>query len=462
MLDLLRDDTIAALATPCGRAGLGVIRISGPRALAIAETCFRSPAGQTRRIPGSHGVRHGFLHHPASGDRIDEVVLTVFHAPRSYTGEDVAEIGAHGGPVLLDALLDALVAAGARPAGPGEFTLRAFLTGRLDLSQAEAVADLIDARNAAAHHHALRQLGGGLRETLRRLRADLTELLAHAEAWLDFPDEDIEPFALEGMVTLIDRVAAEATRMAESTRRRIHCDRGIRTALIGRPNVGKSSLFNAILGLERVLVSPTPGTTRDVVEATVDIGGYPFILADTAGLGSARDDLDARGMELSRRQMAVADILLLIVSAEDGLTEADRRLLGEAAASHAQTLVCFNKCDLAPSDIPSDLAGTPLLRTSATARDGIAELLGELERLGRDDLAESIAEGSLVNARQAEALRNLSAALAQAKERLFEGDSLELAAVDVRAALEHLGQIDGESASPDLLEIIFSRFCIGK
>lgn len=462
MTDWLREDTIVALATPRGRAGLAVVRVSGREAAAIAGRCFRPSESRTQWPPESHRAVYGTFVEPTSGRAVDEVMVTFYRGPHSYTREDVVEIGTHGGPVVVEAAIAALRAAGARPAGPGEFTLRAFLSGRLDLSQAEAVADLIDARTEAAHRHALQQLAGGLKQRLARMRENLTETLAHAEAWLDFPEEEIEPSSLEEIRTVCRATAETARELAAGAARRRSCEGGIRTVLVGRPNVGKSSLFNSILGMERVLVSPTPGTTRDVVEATVDIDGYPFLIADTAGLGEARDELDAQGMRLSEAWMEQADVIVLIIEAPVGLTEADRQLLDLARQHPGRVLICCNKSDAGQPAELTEGVGVPVVQTTATRAEGIASLLAELRRIAHEDLDEAIQEGALVNARQAEALEDLAAALDRAREPLDAGGELELAAVDLHAALEALGRVDGEGAEPDLLEIIFSRFCIGK
>src|SRR5579859_581908 len=337
-------DTIAAIATPLGEGGLAVIRISGSEALAVAGKSFL-PLGQNSRKPSaaaSHTIQYGKI--VQGGKTIDEVLVAVLRAPRTYTCEDTVEITCHGGILAAKLVLDTVLANGARPAEPGEFTRRAFLNGRIDLTQAEAVADLIHSRTELALAAANEQLAGKLSQRINELRDELMQTLAHVEAHIDFPDEDIAPETRE---QLLKRLAAGVKFMEELLRTANEGQilrRGIRAAIVGRPNVGKSSLLNQLLGRDRAIVSPIPGTTRDTIEETADIRGLPVVFIDTAGLREARDEIEQEGIRRSHESLARAEFILHVLDASEPLADADEKFLAGFAGK--KRILVRNKMDL--------------------------------------------------------------------------------------------------------------------
>lgn len=452
------DDTIAAPATPIGEGGLAVIRLSGREALRIASQVFR-PAGR-HSLPlaeaRSHTVHYGHIIH--QGVTVDEVLLTVLRAPRTYTREDTVEISCHGGPVVTRQVLEALLRAGARLAEPGEFTQRAFLNGRLDLAQAEAVADLIQARTHLAAAAALDQLGGRLSEQIRRQRDDLLNLLAHLEAHLDFPEEDIAPDTRDQLLARLDSAGKTMAALKRTAREGRILRRGIRAAIVGRPNAGKSSLLNLLLGQERAIVSPVPGTTRDTVEETADIRGIPVVFVDTAGLRATDDSIEAEGVRRSRAAAESAELILHVLDVSEPLDPEDASLLQEWRSR--AVIRVLNKSDQ-PSllHLPDGMTGIGMSATSGRGLEALKEAIERLVWLGRVT-AENLPV--TVNARQAEALERGEEGTRRAAEALAAGESLELVALEVRIALGALGEITGETTTDDLLDAIFGQFCLGK
>ena len=446
-------DTIAAIATPPGPGGIGIVRVSGPQARAIADRVFH------RRAPGSwesHRLYVGRVS-AADGATVDEGMAVLMLGPHSYTGEDVLELHCHGSPVVLDRVLAAVLSLGARPAQAGEFTKRAFLNGRLDLAQAEAVAALVRARTADAAQTAAVQLCGGLSAQVAAVRERLVRAKAHVEAELDFGDEDVglDPAAL--MDDVRSAQAAVDALLATAARGEL-LQRGLRVALSGRPNAGKSSLLNALVGSERAIVTPHPGTTRDVIEAAVDIAGIPVTLVDTAGLRDSDDDVERLGVARAEHAAAGADLVLLVLDTARPLAE-QAALLGRADA-----IAALNKCDLpspwSAADEARVAAAHPCVRISATAGIGLDALRqGLLARAGLewgDNLP------AVTSARQHEALARVARSLAAARASLDARVPPELVAVDLQAALEHIGAVTGEVTSDDVLDAVFREFCIGK
>ncbi len=454
------DDTIAAIATPLGEGGLAVVRVSGADALTIADRVFR-PSGRSPQAPSqvaSHTLHHGWV---VGGERVvDEVLLTVMRAPRTYTREHVVEISCHGGLLVAKLVLEAVLEHGARLALPGEFTKRAFLNGRLDLAQAEAVADLIRSRTELALAAANEQLAGKLSHRMNRLRDDLLDLLAHVEAHIDFPEEDIAP---DTMAQLCGRLREAVTFMDEflrSAREGQVLRRGLRAAIIGLPNVGKSSLLNQLLGHDRAIVSPMPGTTRDTIEETANIRGLPVVFVDTAGLREAGDEIEGEGVRRSHAARARAELVLHVLDASEPLTPADEECLREYAA-RAHILVC-NKCDLGRKLVLPQVPGAPAVEVSCVTGQGI-EVLKEAIRqaIWAGEIKAEMLE-VMINARHQEALRRAREAALRTREALEAGHSLELAALDLRLAVNAVGEIVGKTTTEDLLDSIFSQFCIGK
>jgi tRNA modification GTPase len=454
------DDTIAAIATPLGEGGLAVIRISGPRALAVADGCF-VPKGKTSVKPSAaptHTLHYGTI--ARRGDRVDEVMVAVMRGPRSLTREDVVEITCHGGLLSAKSVLDAVLENGARPAEPGEFTRRAFLNGRLDLAQAEAVADLIHARTELALAAANEQLAGRLSERINQLRDEFLKTLAHVEAHIDFPDEDIAPDTRRQMLARLERGAGFMDELLRTANEGQILRRGIRAAIIGRPNAGKSSLLNQLLGHGRAIVSPVPGTTRDTIEETANIRGLPVVFVDTAGLREAGDDIEAEGIRRSREALGRAEIVLHVFDASEPLTAEDERYLMEFAGK--KRILVKNKIDLPPKlELPAEIKLPAVevccLRGSGieALKDGIKELVwaGEIR-------AEMLQV--MINSRHQEALTRARTAAERAIEALRADRTLELVAMDLRIATNAIGEIVGKTTTEDLLDSIFSQFCIGK
>ena len=454
------DDTIAAICTPLGEGGLAVVRVSGPQSLEVADRCFE-PRGRNSCKPSeasTHTVHYGRVLH--EGRLADEVLLTVLRAPRTFTCEDTAEISCHGGLLTARLVLEALLAAGARSAEPGEFTRRAFLNGRLDLTQAEAVADVIHARTDLALAAAHEQLAGSLSKRIRRLRDDLLHVLAHVEAHIDFPDEDIAPDTYEA---LLGRLRAAETFMDEllrTAREGRLLRRGIRAALIGRTNAGKSSLLNALLGRDRAIVAPTPGTTRDTIEETASIRGLPVVLVDTAGLREAGDAIEQEGIRRSQAILAEAELILHVLDRSEPLTAEDGEWLERLAGR--PRIVVVNKTDLPVKAQVSAGDQARAVETSCVSGAGIEAL--------KDAIKESVWAGTIraemlevtINARHQDALRRARKATELTVGALEQSASLELVAVDLRAAVGAVGEIVGETTTEDLLDSIFSQFCIGK
>ncbi len=429
-----------------------MVRVSGRGAEGIARRLVRPwPVAAE-----SHRLYLGRVFDPDSDELLDEVLGALMRAPRTFTGEDVLELSGHGGEANLGRLVEAVVRAGARLAEPGEFTRRAFLAGRIDLTQAEAVAEVIAARSERALRQAQAQRGGALGAAVTGLRARLVELLADVEGRVDFPDEELD-FAPSAQVAAeAAALAGEVASLGRSYVRGRIIAGGIDVALVGRPNAGKSSLLNALVGEERALVDASPGTTRDFVEAEVEIDGLRVRLVDTAG---ERDDggaVEQRGRELGRRRRARADVWVVVVDGEVGFGAVEARLA--AAAGEAAVVVAWNKADRAPVARVDD--GVAVVATSATRGDGLTELRAAIRR-AVGDLGE---EGAVAvsSARQREALEAAAAALAAGGEALGAGEPPELAAVELRVALERLGRVLGAGVGDEVLDAIFRRFCIGK
>jgi tRNA modification GTPase len=450
----LATDTIVAIATATG-GGIGVVRVSGPAASGIARRLMRP----WPEAPESHRFYHGWVHHPGTGEALDEVLGCLMRAPRSYTGEDVLELHGHGGAANLARLLDAVVQSGARVAEPGEFTRRAFLGGRMDLTRAEAVAELIAARSERAVRLAQGHLRGALAERVKALAERLLDVLAEVEAGIDFPEEDLEVREARALTGEVRALAGEVGVLAASYVRGRALMEGIDVVLVGRPNAGKSSLLNALMGEERALVDEAPGTTRDFIEAEMSLGGVRMRLVDTAGEREAEGQIEARGVLLGRRRRARADLVLLVVDGTVGWGELEERIRRETSVP---ALVVWNKCDAARP--PSRGLGTTeegFVALSARTGEGLEQLRRALlERVDSGD--EEDAGVTVSSARQHEAFKVAEEALRRAAAVLAQGAPGELAAVDLRIGLERLQQVTGVSVGSDVLDRVFARFCIGK
>lgn len=454
-------DTIAAIATPLGVGGIGVVRVSGPAAVSIAQRVFVRQSGLPPTSLESHRVYYGFVV-DTQGERVDEALLCVMRRPRSYTREDVAEISCHGGVLTTQRVLEAVLAQGARVAEPGEFTKRAFLNGRLDLTQAEAVIDVINARTVASHRAALRQLDGALSRQLRALREHLLQVSVYLEAGIDFPEEDLELVPSGELGERLEVVATQLTHLLGTFTRGRAVREGLATAIVGRPNVGKSSLLNALLRRDRAIVSPHPGTTRDTIEEALDIDGLLLRIIDTAGIRATTDAIEQEGVRRAREAIERAELLLLVFDGSTALT-ADDYLVLTLTAGKPRVLV-RNKSDL-PACWPPAALGTsdaPCLDLSALKGEGLAALEQALvhQALGHTPLGHD--EVLLTQERHRQCLATALHNVQAAHQGLRQGIPLEFVAFDITEALQQIAEVLGESCTGEVLERIFSQFCIGK
>lgn len=447
-------DTIAAIATAPGRGGIGIVRLSGSRAFAIASVLSGIPAERLQPRYVQYATFRG-----SDGEAIDEGLVLPFVAPASFTGEDVVELQGHGGPVVMDLLLQACLAQGARIARPGEFSERAFLNDKLDLAQAEAVADLIDAQSAAAARGAVRSLQGVFSDCISALVEALVHLRMYVEAAIDFPEEEVDFLADGQVLAMLDTLEQDLDQLLVQTRAATLLREGITVVIAGKPNAGKSSLLNALAGREAAIVTPIPGTTRDVLREQLAIDGIPLHLVDTAGLRTSDDPVEQEGIRRARAEIDRADLLLLLVDASEPAA-APPDLTGSTPERQARILV-RNKCDLsgeAPGMVTA--ATLPTVAISATTGAGIDALRAAIKQaVGAGDLGES---PFVARRRHLDALLRARAALANGRAQLEQHRAGELLAEDLRVAQQALGEITGEFSADDLLGRIFSSFCIGK
>ncbi len=457
---MYQEDTIAAIATPPGEGGLAVVRISGPDAEKIARQIFLRPNGRDNQLR-SHTLYHGRICDPKNLQSIDEVLLTMMRKPRSYTGEDVVEVHCHGGNFLVRQILTVILTQGARQAEAGEFTKRAFLNGRIDLAQAEAVLDLIRAQTAKGAQLALSQASGELSKYVGELREELLDILVQVEAAIDFPEEEIELLQRHHLAQKITALADKINLIAASYDWGRLFREGAKVCICGRPNVGKSSLLNALLGTHRVIVTPVPGTTRDVIEETLTLDGLPVVIWDTAGIRDTDDQVEKLGVELSRQHLEKADALIVVLDGSVKLTADDRALLHSAGAK--KLVMAINKSDL-PLVIDPGLFETGehrrVVRTSALSGTGINELKKTLRELIVGCPIEPPV--TVTNLRHRSELVRSADGLQRAVDTLDRGLPPELAAIDLSDAREALEEIIGMVSNDDILERIFSSFCIGK
>ena len=466
--EMVAQETIVAISTPPGRGGIGMVRVSGPRAVETASAMVR--------------LRHGFEHArarfgeiyavPETGAegeaqepaKLDECVVTYFAGPRSYTGEDLVEIAAHGSPVVLELLVRMALKQGARLARPGEFTERAFLSGRMDLTQAEAVRDLIEAQTAYQARVAAEQMGGALSRRVQPAKQALVELIALLEAGIDFAEDDVDVTPNEEIVTRIDTITPGLETLAGSFERGRLVHSGMTLAIVGRPNVGKSSLFNRLLDKERAIVTATPGTTRDLVTERLAVGGIPIELVDTAGLREGADEAETIGIEKSREALADANLVMLVVESGIPLSEEEQELLRSLRGR--RVVLVRNKCDLGLEGESGEygteaVTEVPTVRTSAVTGEGMDALRGALLEMvkGASDGSET---GMLTTLRYHEAVKGALAGLESARGAAENGIPHEMVLLDLYEGLRQLDSLTGETTADDILNLIFSSFCIGK
>lgn len=456
--EAIAQETIVAISTPPGRGGIGIVRLSGPHARDIFSGLVH-----LRGTPEHARARLAEIPDPDTGAPIDEAVVTYFAGPRSYTGEDLVEIAAHGSPVILEMLVRLAVRAGARLARPGEFTERAFLSGRLDLTQAEAVRDLIDAQTLYQARVAAEQMGGALSRRIQPAKQNLVELIALLEAGIDFAEDDVEVTPDAEIVTRIDAISAALAVLARSFEHGRLVHEGLRLAIVGRPNVGKSSLFNRLLERERAIVTATPGTTRDLVSERLSLGGIPVEMVDTAGLREASEEAEVIGIRKSREALAEADIVVVVLDASVPLRGDEQHLI--ASLENRRAVAVLNKSDLVLSGGAELLAEAALpiqaVSTSALTGHGIPEVREMLTAIVRNPAGES-ESGMLTSLRHFEAVSGALDALQAARDAVLAKAPHEMLLLDLYGVLRHLDGLTGETTADDILNRIFSSFCIGK
>lgn len=461
------DDTIVALSTPRGQGGIGVVRLSGPQAIAVISRLFMSAGTVNLNEAASHTLHHGWF--GEGKNTVDEVIVAVMRCPRTYTGQDVVEISCHGGPVVCDAIVERCVAAGCRLAGPGEFTFRAYVNGKLDLSRAEAVAELIASKTSRAAAASLEQLKGGLAQRVEAWRVRIVDLCAALEVALDYGEEDIRFLSNDEMLGRIAALSGEIAGLMATAQKGKYLRDGVKVAIVGKPNAGKSSLLNALLERERSIVTDIPGTTRDVIEETLDCRGLPLVIMDTAGLRRhTHDPVEKIGQERTIECLKKADVCLWVLDVTAPLDDADRHV-AELISQYMPALLAlqvFNKID--GKNILSETAVAALLpfktdvvRLSAVSREGIDQL-EEAIVAAVDTPQHLFSEPLAVNARHNEALRHAADELEHAADAIRSGHSEEIPAFHLRAALDHLAAISGVTATDEILGTIFSKFCVGK
>ena len=458
------EDTIAAIATPLGQSGIGIVRVSGGKAFPIAKKIFRPPAGKKINWSSSFKIHYGWIVDPKTERKVDEVLLTLMRAPRTYTREDIVEINCHGGPIPLRKTLELVLRYGARLAEPGEFTKRAFLRGRIDLIQAESVLSIIQARTEKSLEVALNSLEGKLSQKISLLKEKMVDLLSYLEAEIDFSSEDLEFLSATDKKRQLEDLLKETARLLENAKTGQIYQEGIKAAIVGKPNVGKSSLLNTLLQRERAIVSYLPGTTRDTIEEMLNIKGFPLWIIDTAGIKKTRNAVEKEGIARTRSKIKEADLILLLIDGSCPLSEEDRSIFKEV--KEKEGLIAINKVDLPQKvekeEISSFFPDREIIEISATKEINIDLLKEKIANFILKKAAPSSDDLLVMNLRQKKALEEAKKSLARALEGADQGLSEELIAFELREGIKHLGEITGEVVADEILDRIFSRFCIGK
>jgi len=454
-------DTIAAISTPLGEGGIGIIRLSGPLALQIVDTVFKAKNKLSISDIDSHRLTYGHLYDAQTNQIIDEAIVTTMRAPRSYTREDVVEINCHAGTVVLKNVLEAVLAAGGRLAEPGEFTKRAFLNGRVDLAQAEGVSALIKAQTKAAAQVATQQLAGKLSGVIRDMRQGLLSLLARVEAAVDFADEDIEFMDIPAIAKQTEFYLRKIEALLETSSFGKVLQAGLRTVIVGRTNVGKSSLFNRLIGEDRAIVTDIPGTTRDLVDSVINIGGVPVMLRDTAGIREPKDKAERAGVELSAKAVKIADLILFVVDGSNAITGGDLDIINNF--NGCPTILIVNKIDLPLKLRLKQLQGfsfKKIIKTSTINEQGVeglrtavGDIIKEYNNVGGDII--------IANVRHEKLLQECAKSLIDTLDAIKDGFTEEVLAQTLKEAYNSLGTILGEDNN-DVINEIFSQFCIGK
>lgn len=457
------NDTISAISTPIGEGGIGIVKLSGPSSLSIIKKIFQphNPQFWLKNIR-SNTINYGHIIDPDTGEYVDEVLVSIMLAPRTYTREDVVEINCHGGNIPLNKVLDLTLRMGARLAEPGEFTRRAFLNGRIDLTQAEAVIDIIRAKTDLCLKMAINQLEGRLSSEIKEVRSILLDVLVNVEVAIDFPEDELEIFSYEDIIDRVNDAKSRLEYLLDTADEGKIITEGIKGVILGRPNVGKSSLFNALLRENRAIVTAIPGTTRDPIEEFINLDGIPLKLTDTAGIRKADDVIEIESIERTKMHLDQADISILVLDAEEGLNDDDREIL--SLISGKKAIIAINKIDLVPNPtFEKELThDKPIVKISALKQEGLDMLKTNIRNIVfRKDFF--TADPVLVTrTRHKKAIRDAIESLKFAIASCEKGMSSDLIAVDLRGAIKSLGEIIGETTSDEILDQIFSRFCIGK
>lgn len=468
-----QQDTIAAISTGTGSAGIGIIRISGDQAIETGAELFQSATGKDLRTAEAGKMLYGHIQDPETGKTVDEVLIVKMNGPHSYTAEDVVEINCHGGIVPTRRILDLVLSHGVRHAEPGEFTKRAFLNGRIDLTQAESVMDVISAKSDRALEISVGQLSGTLRDQIHAIDREILDMLVLIESNLDYPEYEIEELTSEKIEKGIESVRKHAGKILEYGRNSYLMREGVKTAIIGKPNVGKSSLLNLLLGEERAIVTDIPGTTRDVIHEGILIGDIPFVITDTAGIRETEDAVEKIGVEKSREAADAADLVLFMRDASQPLDQDEKKLMSELDPD--KTIYIANKADLEHGDSAGDHKLADLHADSENVSretiwryvsvrndDGIDNLRTEMSRKVTGGQVEGSGNSVLLNERQESLLRQMLHRIDEAEAALKSGMSAEFYSIDLTGAEESLREITGESLGEDVIDTIFERFCIGK
>jgi tRNA modification GTPase len=458
-------DTIAAISTPMGEGAIAIVRLSGDEAIDIADRIFKSPSGKRLKDVPSHTIHYGHIVDPKSGQTVEEVMVSVMRAPKTFTREDVVEINCHGGLVSVNRVLQLVLTNGARLAEPGEFTKRAFLNGRIDLSQAEAVIDLIRAKTDRAMNVALQQMEGRLSKRIRELRQTILETLAHVEVNIDYPEyDDVEEMTPHLLMEKAQYVREQIEKLLQTAQQGKILREGLATVIIGRPNVGKSSLLNALVHENKAIVTDIPGTTRDVIEEYVNVRGVPLRLIDTAGIRETEDIVERIGVERSRQMLKEADLILLVLNYHEPLTEEDEELF--EMVKGMDFIVIVNKTDL-PQNIDMDrvrqlAGGRPIITTSLLHEKGIEDLETAISDMFFSGAVEAGDLTYVSNSRHVALLQQAKKAIEDAISGIESGMPVDLVQIDLTRAWELLGEIIGDTVHESLIDQLFSQFCLGK
>ncbi|RKY85070.1 tRNA uridine-5-carboxymethylaminomethyl(34) synthesis GTPase MnmE [candidate division KSB1 bacterium] len=469
-MEIKESDTIAAISTPAGTSGIGVIRISGKNAFSIADRIFRGKVKPS--LAKTFTAHFGYFIDPATGEKIDEVICLVMRAPKTYTCEDMVEISAHGGVLLLRYLLEKIFLCGARPAEPGEFTKRAFLNGRIDLTQAEAIYDLINARTKSGLKNAFFQLQGGINRKVRKIKEKLMENYSLLEAEIDFPEEGITYYKKDDMLKSLNTIKKKIIKIIDSFEEGKVIKEGIKIAICGKPNVGKSSLLNRLIQKDKAIVSEEPGTTRDLIEAEMMLGGILFQLVDTAGIRKAKNKIEKEGIRRTEKTIKESDFVILVIDYDDikkgNLTELvkyisnNMRKISSRKSKESRIFIVLNKIDLMNDGDKKSIQDNSLVKISAKTGAGVnllkkrfIEKIGSFENLYNGEVY-------LSNLRQKTLLEKSANSITQAEKDLIRNISEEYVAVSLKESIEFLNELTGESLKEEWLDIIFNKFCIGK